>query len=144
MATTMTRQSVLVNTRYNVPHGAQKSASQSAMADDWYNRFVKAIQDDGRDLKAISLAAHCGPNYVQQMIKDGKRPGVDKFLAILNVLGSASALYVLTGLEMTAEDEAFFRAVAKLDPELKAEAYRFFQKLQASSDRPEQSPGSQD
>ena len=138
----MTRPSVLVKTRYNVARDAQKSATERGMADGWYERFVGAIKADGRDLKAISLAARCGENYVQQMIKDGKRPGVDKFMAILSVLGSASALYVLTGLEMTEEDEAFFRAASSLDPDLKAEAYRFFRRLQATPDKKEPPPGS--
>lgn len=106
------------------------------MVEGWYQRFVNAIEQDGRDLKAISLAARCGENYVQQMLRDGKRPSVDKFMSILGVLGSASAFYVLMGIEMTDEDEAFFRAALSLDPALKAEAYRFFRTLQETTSKP--------
>ncbi len=144
MSRFMTRSSVFVKTRYNVAHDARKSVTECGMVNGWYERFVGAIKADGRDLKAISLAARCGENYVQQMIKDGKRPGVDKFMAILTVLGSASALYVLTGLEMTDEDEAFFRAASALDPKLKAEAYRFFQTIQESAGKTARSPDPQD
>lgn len=103
------------------------------MDSGWYERFLRAIEEDDRDMKAISRAAGLGPNYVQQMVKDGKRPGVDRFMAILNTLGSASALYVLTGINMSEEDEEFFRVVGSLDPELKAEAHRFFRKLKETS-----------
>lgn len=103
------------------------------MNQDWYGRFVDAIRKDGRDLKTISKAAGCGPNYVQQIIKDNKRPTVDRFMAILHVLGSPSALYVLTGHEPSPDDEDFIRLFSGLDPKLRAEAHRFFRALQ---DRP--------
>lgn len=140
----MARHSVLVNTRYNVRQNTRKRGNQPDMKKDWFDRLVDAIKGDGRDLKAISLAARCGPNYVQQMIKNGKRPGVDRFLAILEALGSASAFHVLTGYEFTAEDEEFFRAVANLDPDLKKDAYGFLLKLQATSSKKELLPGPQD
>jgi hypothetical protein len=111
------------------------------MNKDWYSRFVEMIEKDGRDMKAISQAAGCGPNYVQQMVRNGKRPTVDRFLAILNVLGSASAMYVLTGHERTPEDDEFIRVVASLDPELRAEAYRFFRALRAKSGGQEPAAG---
>lgn len=74
------------------------------MDDKWFDRFLELIEADGRGMKAISLAAKCGENYVQQMVKNGKRPTVDKFMAILDVLGSASAVYVLTGFKLSQAD----------------------------------------
>lgn len=103
------------------------------MNEDWFDRFVTAIREDGREMRAISLAAGCGPNYVQQITKNGKRPGVDRFVRILNVLGSASTLYILTGLQMSEDDEAFFRLAASMDPKLKKEALRFFRSLRDAS-----------
>lgn len=75
------------------------------MKKDWFSRLLKVIEDDGRDMKAISLAAKCGPNYVQQMIKDGKKPGTDRFVRLLGVLGRPASLYVILGAELTAEQE---------------------------------------
>lgn len=77
-------------------------------------------------MKEISKAADCGPNYVQQMLKNGKRPTLDRFIRILQVLGLGPAMYILTGHERTSEDEEFMLAVAGRDPKLKAEARRFF------------------
>lgn len=72
--------------------------------DNWFERFVQLIKNDSRSMDDISKQAHCGQNYVQQMIKYNKRPSVDKFLAILKVLGDASAIYVLTGFEVKEQD----------------------------------------
>lgn len=72
--------------------------------EDWFTRLVELIKKDGRPMVEISKLAQCGPNFVQQMIANDKRPSVDNFLAILNVLGSASAIYVLTGFAITDSD----------------------------------------
>lgn len=144
MRSVVTRSSVLVKTRYNVATGTQKSATDLRMADGWYERFIEVIKADGRDLKAISLAAKCGENYLQQMIRDNKRPSVDKFMSILEVIGSASAVYVLLGIHFTPEDDAFFRAASQLDPDLKAEAYRFFQKMRDAAGKKEPPPSPAD
>lgn len=109
------------------------------MLEDWYPRFAKAIEDDGRAMKEISRAAGCGPNYVQQMLKNGKRPTLDRFIRILQVLGPGPAMYILTGHEKTSEDEEFMLAVAGLDPKLKAEARRFLSVLKDRLDNPKPS-----
>lgn len=72
--------------------------------ESWFERFVQLIKNDSRSMDEISKQAHCGQNYVQQMIKYNKRPSVDNFLAILKVLGDASAIYVLTGFEINEQD----------------------------------------
>ena len=114
------------------------------MENDWYDRLLRAIERDERSPRAISLAAGCGPNYLQQMMKDGKRPGVDRLLRILAALGSASSLYVLTGVEFTDEDEELFRAIANLDDDLKPEALSFFRKLQAREAKSDPLPSPED
>lgn len=129
----MTRYRVLVNTRHNVRQIYFLRAMELFMKDDWFQRFVAAIEADPRDKKAISLAAKCGPNYVQQMITNGKRPGVDRFISILRVLGTAKSYEILTGIELGPDDADFIRAAAALDPESKASAVKFFQSIQAQS-----------
>lgn len=87
------------------------------MDNKWFERFVELIEADGRGMKAISLAAKCGENYVQQMVKNGKRPTVDKFMAILEVLGSASAVYVLTGFKLSGADLEIMRHLSSASAE---------------------------
>ncbi len=87
------------------------------MDDKWFDRFVDLIETDGRGMKAISLAAKCGENYVQQMVKNGKRPTVDKFMAILDVLGSASAVYVLTGFKLSSADLEIIKRLSSASEE---------------------------
>ncbi|NSY17227.1 hypothetical protein [Neorhizobium sp. AL 9.2.2] len=67
------------------------------MKEGWYERLVDLIEADPRDYKVISQAAKLGQNYVQQMVKDGKQPTIDRFLAIMSALGSHHIMYVLTG-----------------------------------------------
>ncbi|ATO56890.1 helix-turn-helix domain-containing protein [Bartonella sp. 1-1C] len=71
---------------------------------DWFQRLIELIKNDGRTMTEISKAAGCGQNYVQQMVNGGKRPSVDKFIAILNTLGNTSAIYVITGFNISEED----------------------------------------
>jgi hypothetical protein len=110
---------------------------------DWFDRLEAAIKADGRDMKTISLAAKCGPNYVQQMLKERKRPGVDKFISIISVLGSAKAFEILTGQRLNDEDLEFIRLASLLEPEAKKAAVSFFQSLQAKQDTQEPNVGSQ-
>lgn len=95
------------------------------MNEDWFPRLLAAIDSDGRSKRAISMAAGLGPNFVQQMSKDGKVPGADKLLAILNALGTARTFYVLTGIEMRAEDEEMFREFLSLPVEMREKLLGF-------------------
>lgn len=102
----------------------------------WLNRLIEAIDADGRDYKAISLAARCGQNYVQQMIKEGKEPGTERFVRLLGALGRVPSLYVILGTDLTPEDEELMALVATLSPEQKQAAIQFFRSQQGSSRRP--------
>lgn len=110
------------------------------MGETWFDRLDSAVKRDGRSLRAISLAAKCGPNFLQQMMRDRKEPGVDRLLAILNTLGTASTLYVLTGKVFSRDDEEFLRLVLSIDPALRAEAMSFFRALQAHEGTPRPLP----
>lgn len=99
---------------------------------DWFTRLSKAIRDDGRDMKAISKAAKCGQNYVQQMLKDGKEPGIDRFIRILATLGRPASLHIILGAELTAQDEELIRLISGLSDKQKQTALEFFRSLRAS------------
>lgn len=115
-------------------------ASYFGMESGWYDRFIDAVKADERDPKAISLEAGCGQNYLQQIMKYRKRPGVDRFVRILNVLGSASALYIILGIDATQRDEEFFRVAVGLDGDLKEDAYRLLEKIKGREDKPAPRP----
>jgi len=105
------------------------------MSEEWFERLKVAIARDGRSLRQISLASGRGVNYIQQAMRDGKEVSASNLVRILDVLGSASALYVLTGLDLTREDEAVFRAVVDLPPEIRQSALKFLQDLQGLTDK---------
>lgn len=85
------------------------------MENEWRDRLSEMIKADGRSLRAISLAAGFGENYVQQMLKDKKQPTFPKLAQVLSVLGSGATLYVTTGLKITPEAEQFLRLAVGLD-----------------------------
>lgn len=103
----------------------------------WFERLVDAINADGRDLKTLSLKARCGPNYVQQMIREGKRPGVDRFVRLLSVLGREKALYIIMGQHMTPEGEEILRLSSQLAPEVQKGALQFLRTLPKPANDPE-------
>lgn len=133
---------VSFKTRNNVRRYPAWRVNGYIMNEDWFDRLEAAIKADGRDMKTISLAAKCGPNYVQQMLKERKRPGVDKFISIISVLGSAKAFEILTGQRLNADDLEFIRMASLLDPEAKKAAVSFFQSLKMKQDTEEPSVGS--
>lgn len=99
------------------------------MENNWFDRLVEAIKADGRDMRTISLAAKCGPNYVQQMIKENKHPGVDRFIRIVNVLGATSAFQILTGQALSDADLEFLSTASKLDEDTKKKAVSLFRSI---------------
>ena len=90
------------------------------MDDNWYPRLIAAIEADGRSKREISTAAGFGPNFVQQMIKDGKQPSATKLQALLKALGTSQMFYVLTGIMVSKEDEAFLTVALDAPPGVKA------------------------
>lgn len=85
------------------------------MDDRWFDRLLEAVSRDGRDMKAISRAAKLGENYVQQMVKDRKVPKIDSLVKLLQALGRADTLYIITGTEFTAEDRRLLEVASALD-----------------------------
>lgn len=96
------------------------------MAEQWFERLIAAVRADGRGMRTLSLAAKCGPNYIQQMIKDGKRPSVDKLLSILDALGQYKAFEILTGVSIPKEDFELIHLMNQIDAPAKQAAASFF------------------
>lgn len=107
--------------------------TQKPMDDNWFERFVIAVKRaEPRSMREISIAAKCGPNYIEQAINKRSNLRIEHFIRILNELGTASTLYIITGLEISAEAEKFLKVISDLDPDLREEALRFFEKLSAT------------
>jgi len=102
--------------------------------DAWRARFWEAIAQDGRKLRAISMAAKLGENYLTQTKTRKSAPTINKFVAILNELGTASSLYVLTGVRMDETTARFINAASALPPELVEDAARLFEGMRAQRD----------
>ena len=69
------------------------------MKDGWFDRLKKVIRDDGRNLKALSVQASLGQNYLQQMFKRDTPPKLDALTKILSVLSKNDADFVSEGLQ---------------------------------------------
>jgi transcriptional regulator with XRE-family HTH domain len=85
------------------------------MDERWFDRLVEAIRRDGRTMQAISKDAGLGENYVQQMVKDRKKPKIDSLVKLLQALGRADTLYIITGTEFTDEDRRLLEVASALD-----------------------------
>lgn len=85
------------------------------MDTDWPTRLGRAIKADGRSMRAISLESGLGANYLSEIFRDGKEPGVEKMMKICATL-NVSFTYVITGANLGPDDEDFFRILSELPP----------------------------
>ena len=122
---------VQVNARSNVSALNARACNYSGMKDGWFLRLCEAVRRDERSLNQISLDAGLGRNYVQQMIKEEKKPGTDRLLRLLDVLGRNDALYIYTGLRVDPEDVEFLEIGASLSPAAKVAAKRMLEVVAA-------------
>lgn len=102
------------------------------MDDRWFDRLLEAVNEDGRDFATLSRDAKLGRNFVQQMVTYGKRPKVTSLVALLQALGSASALYIITGRKADAADQRLLEVAAELDDARKQALIDAFVALKAS------------
>lgn len=84
--------------------------------EDWRNRLLTAVDDDGRSDRAISLAAGLGPNFVNELRNSEKEPGVNKVTRLARTL-NLSLGYVFSGMEISAVNEADLKVFLSLSPE---------------------------
>ena len=132
------RSSVRVNARSNVSARHAPACDYAGMENGWETRLREVIKADGRSMNELSEAAGLGRNYVQQMLTYEKRPGADKLAQLLDALGEAQALYVYTGLRVTADELAFLSLVSQMTPKVRDRAIAMFRALV----EPEQSQAS--
>lgn len=71
------------------------------LIDGWFERLKRAIEDDGRPAKEISLAAGLGQNYVQQMLKKEQPPKIETLEKLLTALGPKAEAFVRDAIKST-------------------------------------------
>lgn len=101
------------------------------MSEGWQDRLREAADRDPRSYRAISKAAGAGPNYLSEILSDGKVPGIDKFQKLCAEL-NVSAAFVLTGSEVSREDEEMLSALGSLTGEQQATFRALVRQLKAS------------
>lgn len=85
-----------------------------AMAKTWKDRLAKLITDQGKSQRGVSLAAGMGAGYLHSIFKEGKEPTIDHLMRICEA-AEVSIYQVLTGFEITPEDEEFLRLLVEAD-----------------------------
>ncbi|MDF9301629.1 hypothetical protein P5P81_03395 [Tritonibacter mobilis] len=111
----ITRYRVQVNTRYNVRAEYAPACYKMCMKEDWHTRLEEVIRKDARSLRKISEDAKCGPNFVQQLLKDKKDPRASQLARLLETLGPGADFYVITGFRLSRADLEFLKLVSALD-----------------------------
>lgn len=120
--------------------GTHMRASYIRMESEWFLRLKQILEHDPRSKRAISIAAGRGPNFVQQMLKDGKEPGADKLASILAAYPPEIRYYVLTGIRATERDIQFLALLADRHPDKKEKALTLLEAILAEEAPSEPSP----
>lgn len=84
------------------------------MEPGWLERFketLETLKSRGVSMSALSLKAGRGRNFVQQMLTTGRDPGIEKLSSVLEHIPEADAIYVVTGIRITARDLELLRAL---------------------------------
>lgn len=80
-------------------------------------------------MRALSIAAGRGPNFISQMIKDKKQPGADNLAQILEHFTQEDSLYVITGLRLSADELELITAVSALSVDSRRVFLEFLETL---------------
>lgn len=104
------------------------------MDDEWRSRLKKAIQADGRKPRTVSLAAKLGPNYLGEVLKKGKVPGIDKLLRLCSEL-NVSATYILSGADVSPQSEEMQTILSRLPSDRQETLLTLARQLQEAEQR---------
>lgn len=108
---------------------------------EWLVRFWSAVDAYDGSARDLSTRAGLGPNYISQLRTRQSPPKVDPLLAILDELGAASALYVISGISLDASTARFLQLSSQLEsPRLQEAAVRFLTDLLGESEKPAPAP----
>lgn len=88
---------------------------------DWLERLIAEIEREAerskRSYRSMSIAAGFGANYIQQLISNPRRsPGFDEVVRLCEML-NVSITYIVTGADISHEDEKFLGRFRSLSDE---------------------------
>ena len=84
--------------------------------EEWRTRLIQAVDADERSDRAISEAAGLGVNFVNELRRGEKEPGINKVLKLAQTL-NLSLGFVFNGAEISARDEADLKVFLSLSPD---------------------------
>ncbi|QEU08752.1 hypothetical protein [Paracoccus yeei] len=99
------------------------------MKEGWAERLKKAIEEDGRSQRAISLAAGLGPNYLEQTFSRGSAPTQNKLAAIMEQLGQEASIYIFTGVRANSQTIEYLNLLAEAPDDLRESTLDLLRKL---------------
>lgn len=105
------------------------------MTDDWLGRIGGAIERDGRSKRAISKAAGLGVNFVTELLKGEKTPGIDSIARLCAEL-NVSLPWVLTGVDMTPDAVEMLSILSRLSSDQQSAILELARQLQAAAPPP--------
>lgn len=99
---------------------------------DWLKRLIAEIEREAernkRSYRSMSLAAGFGANYIQQLTSNPQRsPGFDEVVRLCEML-NVSITYIVTGADISHEDEKFIGSFRSLSEEQRS---RFLELLES-------------
>jgi transcriptional regulator with XRE-family HTH domain len=83
------------------------------MTTQWRDRLRMALDNSGKSMRAVSIAAGLGENYLHSILGEGKEPSIDRLMKIADTL-NISLAWLLYGIEIGPQEERLLRLYAKL------------------------------
>lgn len=99
--------------------------------EEWRTRLIQAVDADGRSDRAISEASGLGVNFVNELRKGEKEPGVNKVIRLAETL-SLSLGFVFSGADVSAQEEADLKTFLALSPGNRAAILTLARQITAS------------
>lgn len=102
------------------------------ITENWFDRLIGVLSANERSMRAVSLAAGKGPNYISQMIKDGKQPSTENLSLILDQFDRETALFILTGIKLQPGDLEVLQLISRLPVGVKKHFHSMLLEMQDS------------
>ncbi|WP_412058017.1 helix-turn-helix domain-containing protein [Bartonella sp. DGB2] len=83
--------------------------------DGWRERLIKSLENSGRSMRSVSLAAGKGPGYIHSILSEGKEPTIDSLSRVCQEI-NVSLSYIIYGYNITSEQEEFITLFSKASP----------------------------
>jgi len=106
------------------------------MKDGWFERLSEVISDDPRSMRALSLEAGLGPNFISQMLKDKKDPGGERLFSILSKLDQSAIAFIFLGIRINSDDLEMLSLYSELSEQARQQFRGFLGALSDNAETP--------